>query len=385
MRAAVAIAPKRRPIWWRIHAWLGIKLCIFATFVFATGTLATVAHELDWLVDPAIRASPAAWNRPAWGRMLDSAAGAIPRGQVFSLERGPDRWYAATVVVRAPDGRFKRVLLDPATGEVNRVAGHGSIQRFLRDIHRRLMLPLAIGLPLVSSLGLMLLTSLVTGIVTYKKWWRGFFRRPRRGGLRRMSGDLHRLVGVWSLWFVALMAVTGIWYLAEFLGARAPESRPAPTISSRSAPPPSIGGAALDRFVETARRAYPTLEIGEIQFPLQSGTPLGLMGQADAHLVTRRGNAVWIDTATGHVVKVVRGEALSGHQRIAEMADPLHFGTLGGLPTKIIWFLFGVALTGLSVTGVMIHSNRLAEADDAWQRRDWAWAGGFIPPSPSSC
>lgn len=37
---------------------------------------------------------------------------------------------------------------------------------------------------------------------------------------------------------------------------------------------------------------------------------------------------------------------------------PLHFGTLWGLPVKILWSLLGVSLSILSVTGVLMYWNR---------------------------
>ena len=54
----------------------------------------------------------------------------------------------------------------------------------------------------------------------------------------------------------------------------------------------------------------------------------------------------------------------------------LHFGTLGGLPTKILWFLFGAILTALSVTGVLIYSQRLAKESGTPDRKAaLAWRG----------
>jgi uncharacterized iron-regulated membrane protein len=93
--------------------------------------------------------------------------------------------------------------------------------------------------------------------------------------------------------------------------------------------------------------------------------------------VRDRSNAVWLDPDTDDVLIVAKGEDLSLHQRISEMADPLHFGTFGGLITKIVWFLFGALLTGLSVTGVMIYSLRLkaAEGDKPRSGMGKAWRG----------
>lgn len=118
-------------------------------------------------------------------------------------------------------------------------------------------------------------------------------------------------------------------------------------------------GPALDVLIETGLRAYPGLDIREFRYPAaKCRRALILMGHADAWLVRDRSNAVWMNPDDGAILLVTRGEELTAHQRISEMADPLHFGTLGGFATKIVWFPADILLTGLSVTGVMIYSVR---------------------------
>ncbi len=75
-----------------------------------------------------------------------------------------------------------------------------------------------------------------------------------------------------------------------------------------------------------------------------------------------RANAVWTDPASGEVRLIADGTDLSVHQRISEMADPLHFGTFGGIWTKLIWFVFGVLLTGLSISGAAIYALRIMKS-----------------------
>jgi uncharacterized iron-regulated membrane protein len=319
---------------------------VFLTVILLSGTLAVVGNEIDWLADPAMRAAPGERARASWGTIASNALAAVPGGEIDLIERGPEPWFATVVVMKAPDGHRRRVLVDPATGTVNRVAGFGSAQRFLRDFHRRLMLPVAIGLPLVTGFAFVLLVSLVSGLVTYKKFWRGFLRRPRWKDWRAASGDLHRLAGLWSLWFLSLVIATSIWYLVELLGASAPvllPLDPSPPVARSQAVAQPIGNA-LDRLAERARERFPSLDIRRVQYPFPGVVAVGFQGDAGSWLTTEKANAVWIDPATSQVVRQFEGEALSAHQRISEMADPLHFRTWGGLASKIIWFLFGCLL-----------------------------------------
>lgn len=358
---ALALPPKNRSRWWRLHAWIGLKLSVFLTVIFLSGTLAVVANELDWLVDPAMRASPSAGKGASWGKVAANALHAVPGGHIDLIEHGSDSWFATVVVMQTPDGHRRRVLVDPATGEVNRVASFGSVQRFLRDFHRRFMLPVAIGLPLVTGFAFVMLMSLVTGLVSYKKFWRGFFRRPRGGGMRKMTGDLHRLAGLWSLWFITLIIATSLWYLIELFGGAARPLLPLEPSAERAAPHGLAQpvGQDLDRLARLAQSAYPALDISRVQYPFPGVSAVGFQGSGKSMLTTEKANAVWLDPTTGATAMRVVGETLSTHQRISEMADPIHFGTLGGITTKAIWFLFGIALTGLSVTGVMIYATRL--------------------------
>jgi uncharacterized iron-regulated membrane protein len=59
------------------------------------------------------------------------------------------------------------------------------------------------------------------------------------------------------------------------------------------------------------------------------------------------------------VLATFDGTDLDVHQRISEMADPLHFGYFGGYWTKAIWVFFGGLLTALSVSGLAIYALRI--------------------------
>jgi uncharacterized iron-regulated membrane protein len=373
----------RARLWWQVHQWVGLKLTLLASFVLLTGTLAVIAHEIDWLLRPAMRVDVAsvAGAGPDWAAIAATVAKREPAARVISLHAPIDPWFAAVAVVSRPIGndqhRLGFVYLHPSTGEFLGTGHWVSVQRVLRNLHRHLMLPTRYGVPLVSSLALLLLATMITSFVIYKRWWQGFFKPVRFDRPRRAWGDFHRLAGVWSLWFVLLMVVTGLWYLVESLGGRAPLIGPAAQ-RGQELTAQQIA-TALPASLAAARQAFPGLRIEGIVFPGTGDASFRFEGQYRAILVRPRANGVWTDARDATVRKVVDARDLGVHQLISEMADPLHFGNFGGLWSKAIWFLFGALLTALSISGAAIYAIRLAgaraEGTGASVRRIWFGMG----------
>lgn len=364
---ASAAIPNRKPakplkasrVWWHVHQWVGLKLSLFMAFVCLTGTLAVLSHEIDWVLNPSLRVSPVtvAPGEPAWDRIALAASNYPHVKRVQYVSAPAASAFAARVMVEWDDGRLGYLHVHPSTGAVQGEGGWVDAARVLRNMHRHLNLPVKYGVPIVGSMAVLLLISLVTSLVIYKKWWRGFLRMPRIRDARTWWGDFHRLAGVWSLWFVALMALTGLWYLAEQLGARAPVPEPA-KVAAIAGEPPAIG-ARFAASLAAVRAAAPELTIEMIRFPTDASGAFIFDGQKSAWLVRPRANGVWIEAADARVLASHDATTLSVHQRISEMADPLHFGTFGGYWTKIPWFVFGLLLTALSVSGVAVYALRI--------------------------
>lgn len=366
----------RRRQWFDWHSWVGLQLSLLMAFVVFTGTLATLSPELDWLSNPAKRAtSVAAAGEIRWATMLANFEREFPDARASRISVPAERFIAPELVAVDQNGERFRVYFDRAGGAVQGTGRWFNWQRFLREAHRHLMLPLEIGLTVVALMSVPLLITFWSSFYVYKHWWRGFFRLPRRGqsvgaaadapGVkprRRFWGDLHRLAGVWSLWFVLLMAVTGLWYLAEHfgLGATLPELEQSPT---------TAGGDAvrllerepvtLDGMIARAAAEYPDLEVRTVLLDAYGGAVV-LQGQATAVLVRQRANHVAFDGFSGALLDVRQGESLDLHNRVSEAADPLHFGDFGGPLTRYLWALFGVFMTLLSLTGVYLFGLRSA-------------------------
>ena len=113
----------------------------------------------------------------------------------------------------------------------------------------------------------------------------------------------------------------------------------------------------LETLLARARAERPTLDIRTVN--PNNGGYFYVDGQ-DGHLLVRhRANKLYLDRETGAVIHDQNASDLNAYWRWSDMADPLHFGDFGGLATKVTWFVFGLALSGLSLTGAWLHVKRL--------------------------
>ena len=324
-----------------------------------------LSAEIDWLLHATLRVAPSSVDGPPrWDLIAENSARYPGVARINYIARPHASAFAARVAFQRADESRGYLHVHPSTGRVQGEQGFIDSQRVLRNLHRHLNLPVKYGVPVVGSLSILLLISLATSLVVYRKWWRGFFKPIRWRDVRTAWGDFHRLAGVWSLWFVALIALTGLWYLVEQLGGEAPRL-PEPTAEIGLRAPANTTVGAADRLagsLAAVRRADPSLAVEIVQFPDDESGAFVFQGQRSAWLVRPRANATWVDAATGEVITVADGRTLTVHQRIAEMADPLHFGSFAGYWTRIPWFLFGLLMTALALSGAAIYSHRIAHS-----------------------
>jgi uncharacterized iron-regulated membrane protein len=67
---------------------------------------------------------------------------------------------------------------------------------------------------------------------------------------------------------------------------------------------------------------------------------------------------VYLDQYTGKVLRVRNSRSLSVGDAVMDAFNPLHFGTFGGLPTRILYIFVGIAPTILFFTGFVMWRYR---------------------------
>lgn len=320
-----------------------------------SGTIAVFAHEIDWLLNPDLRVAPFRDAMP-WQGAYDAVRTAYPSWEIIDVSAPRYAGFAMEIIAQPEPDKSYRIYVDPNTLQVLGDSSYFNVQRFFRSFHMALFQPdwvhiagIPIGYFAVVIFTFPLLASLVSSLVFYKRWWRGFWKLERRKGAKIFWSDVHKLTGVWSLWFVAIISLTGIWYLAEWWVPYRDEPAASATIN---APPLPI--AAL---VERARAAYPELEITSLGLYAAKDHMFMAIGD-DGTVLVRPSATVSLDNRTGAVLDIYRPASEGPIARLTETADVLHFGTFGGLWSQALYFVFGLALSAMALTGAYLHARR---------------------------
>ncbi|MBL4671696.1 MAG: PepSY domain-containing protein, partial [Arenicella sp.] len=351
---------QRRKLY-KLHSWIGFHLALIMSVILATGTIATISNEIDWIVSKALRVTPTE-TRVSWQRMTDAIKVHSPESTILTIEQLEGDYLANRARVKNIDGSQRYIYVDQWTGQVTGTTGLLTVQRFFRDLHRYMFMPNVIGLPIVTSMAFILGISLYTGLKTSRNRKTLMMRIRITKGTRVMVGDAHKAFGLWAVWFLVLMIITSIWYLAEFGaavgGKRFEPSRPKISTEQLESFGPIIESPSTQDIISAASQAYPELMVTTISFPTRADQAITVLGDNGNPILRSRANRVFLNPQTLEPMKVQRSENIAWVAWLNEIADPLHFGFFGGLITKLIWFVFGLALTALSVTGVWLTWKR---------------------------
>jgi uncharacterized iron-regulated membrane protein len=236
---------------------------------------------------------------------------------------------------------------------------------------------------LVSFMALPMLVSLITGLVVYKRFWKGFFKPKLRfnQGARIFWGDFHRLSGIWSIWFIAVISITGMWFLVQavlFDNQISISTEGVPPVIARDVVPlaadseavPRIG---LDEAITIAKDRVPGLDVSSVSLPAYAYGHISISGRGNYPLMFQ---SIDINPYNGDVDKVRLLDDRSGLEFVTESMRPLHTGDFGGLWIKLIWFVFGLILSMMVLSGLLIWSKRTAKATSALLSKRKSTASG---------
>lgn len=377
-----------------LHRWAGLFMAVFLGVAGLTGSVIAWEHELDRWLNPGFHlAAPTSAAPLSATEVASRVEAAHPQVRVsyLPLAAPPGQTLVVMVEPRVDPATgqpyvlgFDQMALHPVTAAVQgtRLWGQASLARenvipFLYKLHHTLFLPRAWGVDWgVWFLGavavLWALDCFIALWLSFPRWaaWRKSLAfRWSRGG-KALNFDLHRSGGVWTWALMLVLAVTSVAMnlhdevmepvvnLFSRTSASPFDDRPRRN-ALESAQPPAV---AREAVVEAARaeglrrgwRDPPGFLSHRAAFDLY-GVDFYVPGISRPGLGPPR---LYFDGDTGALVgQRVPGEGTAG-DLFMRLQFPLHSGRIAGVPGRIVVTLLGVAITVLSVTGVVLWLTR---------------------------
>ena len=344
----------------RAHAWIGLHLSLFLAFLFLTGTFLVAGLELQLVGQPQVwNSSPASERTATFGQLYDAFNDEYPLAAVSVIERQPRPWLGSQIVARMPWKETVSFWADPIDGTLVGASSIKGLHDFLRELHDNLLLKKQPAFLLVTSMSFVLLGMIVTGLINYRRFWKGLFRLPPKQSTRRIwLGSVHRLAAVWAVPMLFIMALTSFVFFLDGLGVRGSEPKPARATERSAALPDGFDGATIDKAEAVARGALPGFQPRFVVLPGWPAGGIEFFGEHADALTSLGIYRVAVDPANFEVLGAFEPSDIRGIARIRPIVTMLHYGTWGHAFSRVLWILFGLAAFGIALTGVLIFAAR---------------------------
>jgi len=391
-----------------VHTWTGIIAGMALFIAFYAGALTIFKEPIArWATAPSplYGSAIALEHAPALiVRTLQSQAGAardfrlhlqsaehLPKGLSWQVRQPTDDEHDTSTA------RYYIATLETEGGtQVAEVQPSGLV-KLIDSLHR------VVGLPadtdpnrwLMGIIAVLYTLALVSGvIVLLPSLVKDFFALRVGKNLKRMWLDAHDVVGIASLPFHLVMALSAVvfayhdgFYLIQnkiSLDGKSPSAARQASPSGAPRDPAQLLTPAL--LLARVQALSPSFEASSLQY-LNTLTPRASVRvwghDPAAHSPRLTGGFVALDPYTG---KVTNADFLPGRQSSANAVIgsffALHFGTYGGAPVRWLYFLLGLAGAWLFYSGNLLWletrrkkaaANRIAETSPVPQRRDVRW------------
>ncbi|WP_237063782.1 PepSY-associated TM helix domain-containing protein [Microbulbifer zhoushanensis] len=362
------------------HSALGLFLSTLLYIVCVSGTLAVFYPEFE------------RWEQASAGEMLTVEADVYRRAAREALAGIPaDGEQPGVIRFTAPTAEMPRMLVEVGERE-HFVGGNGTLREqvthewtdFLVYLHFALNLPVGLGVPVVGLIGVLMAALIISGLLAHPNIVREAFSLRGRGSARRRQVDLHNRLGVWAAPFHLMIALTGafiglatvfafaiaqVFYSGDvervhhLLFRDVPEAK-----AEASAVPVPDFAPALASLARIAPGREP--------FRISLHNP-GRVGQLFEITTRVPGRLVWGErfyfNADGASLGRDGWSDGSAGKQVYASSFRLHFGHYGGFAVKVAYFLLGLGMCALVVSGINIWLLRKRQWGFPRERLERIW------------
>lgn len=360
------------------HSWLGVIISVVLFIVFWAGSIVLFVPEIQsWAEAPAHPVQQAAPDKPLQ-EIVESVLEDYPLNReehltiVLASEQRPyHQFYIDLLPEEGYEGpeQVAELKVDPKTGEVVGSLEQFHLLDFLYVLHYNMHLPA--GTYLVGLVTLVFMILIFTGVYIHARKIVSNFFLYRKDKKRNKLLDIHNVVGVMSLPFTFMYALSGLIFnlaiiyqiaFAVFLyqgnSTALLEDAGYMSVEQELSGEPLDMGIAYELLAQAEQdygqpagmlRFY---NYGDANAVIQLSVPDSRFARhyepyyrlADASLIEG-----WVDTNANVLRKGVN------------VLTDLHFGNFAGLDLRILYFLLGLGVCGMIVAGNLLWLDKRAK------------------------
>ena len=360
---------KLRDFVFRLHRYIGLAVGLIAIIISLTGSLLVFHDEIsEFLLYRQIGTITPQGERLLVEVILNQVK--IP----YANQPGVtiDRIYIsakpnapAVVVPRKQDSDLAEIYVNPYTGVVIGNSQEIFSEKFfyaVYELHYSLLAGKT-GYALAGIAALLMCILSITGILLWPGWRKllNGFKIKLDAHPKRVNFDIHKVAGIVTAIFIALTGFTGFcWNFSDFTKpiiyavtfTHKPASEPV------SVPVAGKTPLQLTDQLKTARATFPNAMLGTIYFPRKPEDALSIRFKLPQDDDENGQSYVYLDQYSGKVLRVDNILEIPLGDRILNSFTPLHYGTFGGLPTRILYVFVGLAPLILFIAGFVMWRYR---------------------------
>ncbi|MDN5202768.1 PepSY-associated TM helix domain-containing protein [Fulvivirgaceae bacterium BMA10] len=367
MKSSLKRAARHQKHWYgKWHTWAGITAGMILIIVSLTGSFLVFEDELDvWL-------NPELFDFEEKGQAILSFQNVITKlkedypdwdmGGIYMAEKRNHAY-----ILYLHDG--EQAIINPYTAEVTGVRIYReSVMGFIRHLHRTLFIP-PFGKYLVGTSSLICAILMITGLRLWipKKWkhLKARFGIRWSGNKKRINFDLHNSLGFYFSPVITLISITGVvitfsqfvFLFLFLLSFKSPQSI-ASIFDQKSNYYENAKALSIDELEAIVEKQVEGGILMGINFPHDSVGTYGMNVLAPAVAKTGDHCMFWLDQYSGEVVYSSESKDLKLGKMYLNWITPIHYGTFGGLPTRILALIASLVTATLFITGFIIWLPR---------------------------
>ena len=356
----------------KLHSWAALLAMLPILIISITGSIIVFKPELDALLMPeSATLKVNQQQRKDYDALLTNIYAQLPEYEMGTWEVFDDKQTAdAIYVIKKGTFDWHKVYLNPYTGMTlsEPVPLNHYLTDWLVELHYTFLLHES-GIMLGFVFALIFLFLGVSGLIIYRKFWQRFFTLRWDKQLAVFFSDFHKMVGVVSSPVLIILAITGgYWNMAEFIHEiEEAEQHRTYTLNERR----YEDSISFDQISADALGRIAGFKITYIVFPYEPEQEISFFGSVPT------GNPLMSDYTSGATYNRLNGSFVATWDirqqglgsKVLDSFRALHFGTFGGIASRVLWCVLGATPVLLSITGFYLWLKRQRKRKQSQRNR----------------